>query len=453
MPLRDAANFQNKGYPMPTISGASLFTRDSFPGQRVPFHALTFDKAGICTSPESRDDAIAAIRADGTTDLVVYSHGWNNDWEAAQSLYTRTIDGFGAMAAAWPEKLPEGMKPAFLGIAWPSAAFLWPWEHGPDLAAQSDPEAPDDLAILTEGMDPERAQGLRNLVSGREEIHASELLRLAELLAPQFDGAAPEEGGAASGATADELVRMFRDASSIGKETQGGEDDFGSIGTPPAEGPDAAGVFTDVFGLRKVLRMATVLKMKDRAGLVGRYGMADTLSHLLAETHVRIHLVGHSYGAMLLMSAVAVRALPRRVTSVLLLQPAVNNLAFATDVGTGQPGGFRPAIDRVEKPILATRSNNDFPLRHIFHLVVRRGRDRGEVALAATPGKWNAMGGYGVHGVAPREVTRVVLPDPGQPYPKPGPHRIVELDGSNKIGSHSDVTRDHVYWAIIENLS
>jgi pimeloyl-ACP methyl ester carboxylesterase len=77
-----------------------------------------------------------------------------------------------------------------------------------------------------------------------------------------------------------------------------------------------------------VIRLASVYQMKDRAGRVGASGVRELLEDLLAKNETaRLHLLGHSYGAKVLLSALATATLMpgRKAHSMLLLQPAVSH--------------------------------------------------------------------------------------------------------------------------------
>src|SRR3954454_18402675 len=56
----------------------------------------------------------------GVTDLIVMSHGWNNDSAAARMLYQAFFTNF--VAVAQPNDLP-GRKFAIVGVIWPSKKF------------------------------------------------------------------------------------------------------------------------------------------------------------------------------------------------------------------------------------------------------------------------------------------------------------------------------------------
>src|SRR5215207_9483092 len=56
----------------------------------------------------------------GTTDLFVISHGWNNDADEARALYRAFFKSF--VAVAQPNDLP-GREIAVVGVLWPAKRF------------------------------------------------------------------------------------------------------------------------------------------------------------------------------------------------------------------------------------------------------------------------------------------------------------------------------------------
>src|SRR5260370_28320710 len=57
----------------------------------------------------------------GTTDVIVMSHGWNNDDAAAEELYTKLFTNFANVTAGDPAI--SGRKIAIVGVIWPSKKF------------------------------------------------------------------------------------------------------------------------------------------------------------------------------------------------------------------------------------------------------------------------------------------------------------------------------------------
>ena len=207
---------------------------------------------------------------------------------------------------------------------------------------------------------------------------------------------------------------------------------------------------------RNLLRLFTVRQMKDRAGLVGANGVGPLVRDMLSTTdgHTRYHLVGHSYGARVLLNAVARpngQPLPRPVDSLLLLQPAVNHLCFANSLPGGPVGGYRKALELVKHPIMSTFSARDFPLRNTFHWALNRSKDLGEVQVAGDepPNQYAALGGYGPRGT--QDSREVAIKDPGDRYDfgETAP-RIWAVNGTRTITDHSDIYSESTAWALFD---
>jgi len=239
-----------------------------------------------------------------------------------------------------------------------------------------------------------------------------------------------------------------------GEPVASSPDEFGAATQPPRPAPEAAGLPSGLAP-RNLFRGLTVWKMKDRAGLVGAVGVGPALGDMLEATtgkQTRFHLVGHSFGARVLLAATGRSSsglLPRQVDSLLLLQPAVNHLCFAERLANGRPGGFRGVLDAVKQPILSTFSRHDFPLTSTFHLALRRGKDLGEVQIAASapPSEYAALGGYGPGGLSDRG--EVAIKEPLDMYDlTDSAPAIWAVDGSRTISGHGDVVNESTAWAL-----
>ena len=176
------------------------------------------------------------------------------------------------------------------------------------------------------------------------------------MLAPALGGD-EDESGDASGI--DDLLISWADAAPAPEEEDLDLTGVGEVGAATG-GPEAAlsvgGVLKKAKDLgrkldpRQLVRLATVRQMKDRAGTVGTKGVGPLLSDILIAASVRIHLVGHSYGGKVVLSAAATLPAGKQAESMLLLQPAVSHLCFAKDVD-GKPGGYAAVPERVRLPI------------------------------------------------------------------------------------------------------
>ena len=94
-----------------------------------PAWRLVFDKNGD-VDQQTLADLKKGIRDNGITDLVVFSHGWNNDEAAAKSLYERWFELLAA-------QVDPHRKVGFVGIRWPSQ--LWRDEPIPDFDMRLSP--------------------------------------------------------------------------------------------------------------------------------------------------------------------------------------------------------------------------------------------------------------------------------------------------------------------------
>ncbi len=79
----------------------------------IPYAAAHFDKDGAALDKQK------ITVPDGTTDVIVVSHGWNNTEEQAEQLYIPLFTNFAAVAS---DQLQE-KKMAIVGVIWPSKKF------------------------------------------------------------------------------------------------------------------------------------------------------------------------------------------------------------------------------------------------------------------------------------------------------------------------------------------
>jgi hypothetical protein len=202
--------------------------------------------------------------------------------------------------------------------------------------------------------------------------------------------------------------------------------------------------------------------MKRRAGEVGERLGRERFGPLWASLRnpPRLHLIGHSFGAKLLASAVLGGA---RATSLTLLLAAFSAFAFAPEVaGLGRPGFYHRILASrlVEDPVVILRSTHDKALGVLYGSGTgsgeadrARGRDggagrttSGRVGHRRTAVAASALGAVGARGVDAPEVDLRDVPRIGIPrYP------IVNVDGSRVItasetlvGAHRDIYHHEV---------
>jgi pimeloyl-ACP methyl ester carboxylesterase len=440
-----------------------LTTKEGF---EAPWYIIPFDKKGRCKAPHTRQHLIDSLESNQFTHVFLFSHGWNNDWESASKRYTDFITGFAQLRRKHDLKVADNYKPILIGTIWPSTSLVLPWERAPMIAAakdSSDPLANDrdafaadsDLVIadFADDLSDAEVERLYDLASAAmlDETGVSEL---AELLAPLLGTS--DDLGDNTEIDPVELMEAWRTSATFDPTKDGfndgdDEDEFSTV-APVSGGPQAAGLLSKLDP-RHALRMASVWRMKDRAGSVGSAGVGPLLQVIQSKCKASIHLVGHSYGARVILSALAAGTLSRKIDSVLLLQPAISCLCFAKDVdGQGTPGGYCQVPDLVAQPIVTTYSKHDVALTKVFHLAVRRDSDLGEQRIAgAPPSRYAALGGFGPFGLESSSKT-IPIQDPVMDYNDLGNKdlALLALEGSRTIGGHGEISNESTWWVLYE---
>ena len=407
----------------------------------IPYYAVSFDAKGNVLDDGGLE---AAVAAGGIQQLFVFSHGWNNSAPDAQHLYDAM---FGLLS---PMLGDEAAASAAVGVFWPS--LLLP-DDGPSPAgggatpasgaqiaaalAPAFPEQPDNVAQLGALLDdqPQDALELRR-------FHA-----LAAGLATTPDPGGPEDSGLAGARTGD-TAAVFGHASAMSKAPANNAQ---GLGNP----------FTALWhGAREVLRTLSYYEMKNRAGVVGRSGLGPLIGRLsTAHPGIRVNLMGHSFGARLVASALA--GLPDAgtgtaspVTSLLLVQGAFSHFAFSPSLPMhpGTAGALSGFVDRVNGPLLATHTLADRAVGWWYPTASMLSHSNAEAASDLTY-EWGAMGhdGYQQDGVQD-----LLLGAQGSAYElKPG--TVYRLDANAVIktlqsafsGAHSDIEHPEVAWAFL----
>src|SRR5450432_3363271 len=104
----------------------------------IPIFEVQINQDANLVTPSQEQDIVQALTAAGNTftDVVVISHGWNNDMDEARTLYR---DFFRSLEQVFPAATGKTLA---IGILWPSKKFdeaeLIP---GGAASADSDPVA------------------------------------------------------------------------------------------------------------------------------------------------------------------------------------------------------------------------------------------------------------------------------------------------------------------------
>ncbi|MGN9757155.1 serine-threonine protein kinase [Streptomyces sp. SD31] len=374
-----------------------------------PYWELAFDADG---DPEAgkRDRLLAGVAQHHVRDLIVFAHGWNSDRSGATRLYDRFF-------APIPRLAPAA-RIGYVGVVWPSMRFSdEPIPDFPRAVAAEMPRRPvldkDTRHALLETF-PGRATVIDQIArlleqQPREEAELEEFGRLvrmlvdivppgpqvlfsADTLAEGVPQGSPDMFAASTAAVCEEFAQALAHLEASG-------------GAP--EGAAAFSLPNPWEGAHELLRQATYYAMKRRAGTVGERGLGRVIGQLAARSpEVRVHLVGHSFGARLV--SFALRGLPkgvRSVKSVTLLQGAFSHYAFASRLphDTRAGGVLQGQHNRIDGPLVCCYSRHDSALSTMYPLASRVAGDaRGIAALdigRMLGDKWGAMGHDGVQAV------------------------------------------------------
>jgi len=441
----------------------------------LPFWQLRFDKDG--NSDAGRERFISdELRASSISDLLVFCHGWNNDFPIAKDLYQKF---FSLVPPLLVGRIKPQRKVGLLGIFWPS--MRWPDEPIPDFAAVSPvpdlgageggsassfelplfpappPPGTETKRVVLEafpGSNPADVDELIHLMMTRPD-NAASLRRshaiIASLAASSTPDLLPGDGEGAGQVPA--MAEPGRDPAEVYTAFQQALEDSG-IETSEAAG--AAGLDRTITGLwhggQEVLRQVTYWQMKKRAGIIGANGLGPFIRRLNAAfPDLGVNLIGHSFGARAV--SFSLRALPvggsTGVRSVTLLQGAFSHFAFAEALpfDPGRSGLLKDMQSKVDGPIIACHSRYDSAVGTFYPLAsLAAGQDAADFTNPLF--RWQAIG----HDGHQPSAQLLSLRQGGQAYAIEGvtlgniDASSIVRHGSPPSGAHSDIFHEELAW-------
>jgi hypothetical protein len=384
-----------------------------------PYAEIVFGTDGLPTDPSQRGTAAPPADDPDVTDLLVLSHGWNDDVNRAESLY----DGLTA-AMARAGGAPPGL--AVVGILWPSKRY------------DADPAA---MAATTAALTADPARRAAFVRTTRSGVTTA---------APAPSWADPGDQqdmffGMDPAALFDQLGGLRPEGAAAGFA------DAGSAATAPATGAESGPLDPIADGVANVLNLATYYEMKARSGLVGGKGLAPILAATRrARPYLRLHLAGHSFGARVVASALAAGG-PLPVSSATLIQGAFSHFAFARHWDGAHDGLFRPALlgGRVTGPLVVTYSSHD-QMVGLAYALASRLAGQTDSALGPIGGPHDRFGAIGANGAlaTPESMWLPMLPVGGPAYALTA-GAVCNLESSPYIPSHFAVAATEVGQAIV----
>jgi len=434
---------------------------------------LEFTKDGKVFK-QAQETALLAGLA-GVTDLIVVAHGWNNDMADARKLYDELLGNVNDLLdTRGTAASPAGLKPlagrtyAVCQVFWPSKKFT-----DADLipgggAASATKASERALLKLLETLkrDPDRlggketptarARAIERAIKAVPKLSTSASARKAFVDAlrstmPKGKSAAEIDDGSAAFFKADP-EKLFAGLS--GAVVAPGPVSSGGGAAVVGGGGGAAGLgdLVDGFtaGARRIANFVTYYQMKERAGVVGTTGLGPLLVRCRkANPGLRLHLVGHSFGARLVTAAAA--ALPKQTANVTvsLLQAAFSHNALAADYGKGKPGFYRAVIAdaRVSGPILITHTKNDQAVGVAYPLASRIANQIA-AALGDENDPYGGLGRNGAQRTTEADGHGVVMGGTKTAYTF-APGTVNNLRADSIIKDHGDVRSEAVAYAVL----
>jgi pimeloyl-ACP methyl ester carboxylesterase len=441
----------------------------------TPTFDVEFTKDGDIFQQPQIDALLAGLGP--VTDLLVLSHGWNNDKDDASQLYEELLGNIDKLLdlqsqASVPAPLQgfvdrlRNRNFAAVRVFWPSKKFtdadLIPGGGAASAAAEAENASAVNRILDRLKDDPHVLGG-----ADRNPAHVA-AMESAKALVPQLattdakkeyvkflrsilDPSMKENDDASAGFFTAEAETLFENVQTpvVAPAVPGG----GGGGSGLGDG-GAAGLGDLLSGVqaaaRRIANFATYYQMKSRAGTVGSKGVGDLLRRVrTTKPAIRIHLVGHSFGGRVVTAAAHTLPATTDLVTMSLLQAAFSHNGLSEGFGDDhkEKGFFRALVDdkRISGPIIITHTKNDKAVGIAYPLA---SRIAGQNA-AALGDQNDPYGGMGRNGAQNTKETdnRFTLGLPGTPYSfeKGKIHNI----SSDLIQDHGDVRRIEVAYAIL----
>jgi hypothetical protein len=444
------------------------------PGTDVQYYLIAFDKRGA-----EREDGgdllseriVRELRGGAYTDVFLFSHGWKGDVPAAIEQYDAWI---GAMLGCTADRerarlVRPGFKALLIGFHWPSlpfgdeelgagAAFALMAE-GAASAAGGDPATAAVGAGATEPLVETWADRIADTPAAREALRTIfaaaardiEPDRMPPEVVRAYLTLDRESGlGAEGPAGAPDADREPFDPVASYEDAKWEAEDFGGIG---------------LGGLLAPLRQLSFWQMKARARTVGESGGHALLRSLrdAAGPEAHFHLMGHSFGCIVVSSIVAGPGGPDPVPvdTLFLVQGALSLWSYCSSIPAlpGRPGYFHRVVrdGRVRGPVVTTHSRFDTAVRVLYP---KAAGIAGQVEYDPAAKRFPKYGGVGTFGIQGEGVEVEDLPI-GQTDARYNfqPGRIYNLDadsiirnGGGASGAHSDIAHPevaHAFWSAV----
>lgn len=417
------------------------------PGTDLKYFLIAFDASGVerteGTGERLSQRVMELLATEPITDVFLISHGWKGDIPAAREQYGSWI---GAMAQCTDDiarmgQIRPGFRPLLIGLHWPSLPY-------------GDESVTASVSFGVTGSDPIEAL----IEQAAERIVDTPAARAA--LQTIFTAAAEDVAPSRLPPEVQAAYRVLdREAGLPGADREPFDPERSYQAAQ--QDPVSFGIF-GMGGILSLLQQLSFWKMKDRArqfGETGGFRLLTALQQAAATRDVRFHLMGHSFGCVVMSATLAGPGgrgvLVRPVDSVALVQGALSLWSYCEKIpmAPGTAGSFASIIaDRkVAGPLLTTQSEFDTAVGRLYPLAAGVARQ-----VSFVPGelpKYGAVGTFGIRGPGLDILDLEMISSNGTYAFAPGKAYNLESsrfirEGGGVSGAHSDIAHQEVAHAV-----
>jgi hypothetical protein len=451
-----------------------------------PYFQVQFTKDGDVFTSAEVDALMSSVTAaeNVPTDLLLISHGWNNNIEDATSLYSGLTEVIKPQLDANP--VLKDRRFVICGVLWPAKKF-----EDNDLIPSG--AASLDDAVTTDDL-KQRVRDLRSLYAAAgwpsaDSSAPAAFDEIESLMDTMADHPTDQKRAVDSlrslmpkeAASSDDGSNVFFDTSTpalINKLSKPlnppvipagvGAASLDPFRDGTVSGLGGAAGFRDLLGGIKagflhLLNYTTYYLMKARAGTVGEKGVEPLMEKMRnARPDLRIHMIGHSFGCRVVVTAVNVLPNDDKFfpDTMLLLQGAFSHNGFALEDKDNDVdrGAFRDVIEKqkVRGPIVVTHTRNDKAVGIAYPVASRING----VTAAGLGDAEDIFGGLGSNGTQTKTSTPEGVPGTllavGSAYPfavAGKPSTPYNLRSDQFIKGHSDIQHPEVGFALASAMS
>jgi hypothetical protein len=435
---------------------------------------VEFTKDGAIFDPAQFEAVVAGLAP--VSDLLVVSHGWNNDKDDASQLYHELLGNIEKLLALRDQpSVPAPLRDftdnlkqrsfAAVRIFWPSKKFadaeLIPGGGAATAQAEQENIAAVETVLDRLKEDPQRLGDRRTDPARVAAIDRAKALlpqlamveaqkEFVSLLRKLLDPSMAEKDDASEGFFSAAAETLFANAS-MPVVAPAGAADGGGAGMASGGAAGLSDLLSGVHAAaRRIANFATYYQMKTRAGTIGVKGAAELLRAIRgAKPDIRIHLIGHSFGGRLVTAAASELPPSTQGVSLSLLQAAFSHNGLSGGFGDGRAdkGFFRSLVSdkRISGPIIITHTKNDKAVGIAYPLASRIA-GQNAAALGDQNDPYGGMGRNGAqHTDEADNVATMGLPGTKYSFRPGGIHNVL----ADVITDHSDVTRMEVAFAVL----